>query len=228
MHSTYMLVITNISVSEWSYEIDGRSLSVGRSKSCDIRVPSRFTHVSRRHAEVWHDRYGLWIHDLGSLLGTRINGVGIGKLKKASLADGDRIWLGGLEMDVVRESGVSGDIGVGREDSDDDPHPDQAATMVLSKLALFNELTPAELEVLLWMCRSHLDDVDIGHRLHRSPNTVRTQVGSIFNKLGLHSRGEVLDWLKQSTNPHLPELLALFPADVTEDSSTSSIPKNEG
>ena len=61
----------------------------------------------------------------------------------------------------------------------------------------------AEREVVLWMCRGFLDDEAIGKKLKRSPNTVRTQVGSIFQKLGLHSRGDVLNVLRQlTTTPH--------------------------
>ena len=55
----------------------------------------------------------------------------------------------------------------------------------------------AERQVILWMGQGLLDDETIGKKLHRSPNTVRTQIGSIFHKLGLHSRGEVLNVLRQ-------------------------------
>jgi LuxR family maltose regulon positive regulatory protein len=59
---------------------------------------------------------------------------------------------------------------------------------------LLAELSRAELEIVLWMTRGYTTDGEIGKLLYRSPHTVRTQVSSIFNKLGIHSRAELVGW----------------------------------
>ena len=67
-----------------------------------------------------------------------------------------------------------------------------------STQCLLGRLTHAELEVVLCMGRGLIRDDEIGRQLFRSPHTVRTQVASIFDKLGLHSRPELLGWLKRA------------------------------
>jgi LuxR family transcriptional regulator, maltose regulon positive regulatory protein len=53
-------------------------------------------------------------------------------------------------------------------------------------------LTPAELRVLP-MLSTHLTFAEIAGRLHISPHTVKTQVASIYGKLGVSSRSEAVD-----------------------------------
>src|SRR5690606_6180763 len=67
----------------------------------EIQIPQRFRHVSRRHAEIWAERRGIRVRDLGSRAGTHVNGVWVSGEKDASVAVGDRIWAGGLELEVV-------------------------------------------------------------------------------------------------------------------------------
>jgi len=63
-------------------------------------------------------------------------------------------------------------------------------------------LTPAELDVLLWICRGYVSDKDLGRVLERSPHTVRTHVASIFKKLKVTSRAELVSWLKRAGRGH--------------------------
>ena len=49
------------------------------------------------------------------------------------------------------------------------------------------------------MCRGYLNDEDLGKMLERSPNTVRTHVGSIFRKLEVCSRAELVSWLRRGS-----------------------------
>jgi DNA-binding CsgD family transcriptional regulator len=60
---------------------------------------------------------------------------------------------------------------------------------------LLNTLSPAELEVLRWFCRG-LTAPQISQTLFRSPHTVKTQLNSIYKKLGVHSRAELLSFFK--------------------------------
>jgi pSer/pThr/pTyr-binding forkhead associated (FHA) protein len=54
---------------------------VGRADDCSIRVPQRleFVDVSRHHCELLIDPPSVQVRDLGSLIGTFVNGVLIGK-----------------------------------------------------------------------------------------------------------------------------------------------------
>ena len=52
-------------------------------------------------------------------------------------------------------------------------------------------LTPAELRLLPYL-QTHLTFREIGERLFVSRNTVSSQVGSIYRKLGVSSRSEAV------------------------------------
>ena len=45
------------------------------------------------------------------------------------------------------------------------------------------------------MSRGFTDPDEIGEKVYRSPNTIRTHLGTIFNKLGVHSRDQLLSCL---------------------------------
>jgi DNA-binding CsgD family transcriptional regulator len=197
------LTMTNIPAEHWCAVIDQRRKLIGRSAQAEIRVSNRFPFVSRRHAEVWGDQRGVYLTDVGSLSGTHVNGVWVAKGRTARMAVGDRIWLGGVEFQV--ESDVSplarvvAEIGLELDESDED----SVATVIGETRPLpiryqLQQLTPAELDLVLWMCRGYLHDDELGKILYRSPNTVRTQVGSILRKLGLGSRADVVGRLRRS------------------------------
>ena len=67
-----------------------------------------------------------------------------------------------------------------------------------SRQEKLRNLSRAELEVVLWMCRGHTDLAEIGGKLHRSPHTVRTQLGSIFRKLEVRTRDQLLSLLRRA------------------------------
>jgi hypothetical protein len=80
--------------------IDGRRQEVttprvvlGRSRSCDIRLPD--VNVSRRHAEVRQEGATYWIVDLDSMNGTVVNGRPV---ERERLHDGDTITLGSTDV----------------------------------------------------------------------------------------------------------------------------------
>ena len=190
------LIMTNVFRERWSHTISERQQLIGRGPTAEICIPSEFTSVSRRHAKVWSDSNGIWIHDLGSLLGTRVNGVPVEGMDQAPVTIGDRLWLAGLQLDVVAHVPQNGD---GPQVNRAAPDLKSTQSMNLSPACPPNlaQLTVAERQVVLWMGQGILDDEAIGKKLHRSPNTIRTQIGSIFEKLGLHSRAEVLNILRQ-------------------------------
>jgi len=65
------------------------TLVVGRSRSCDVRLPSG--DASRRHAEICASPEGHVIRDLGSTNGTFVNGT---QVRSHVLHPGDRIQIG--------------------------------------------------------------------------------------------------------------------------------------
>jgi DNA-binding CsgD family transcriptional regulator len=203
------LTMTNVDPEDWCAAFSERRKLIGRDHQADI--PIRRARVSRRHAEIWAGASSLGIRDLGSSSGTRINGVWLKANCDTSLALGDRIWMGGIELEVVgdipllaqvlAESGLVGErqlpsAGTATHDplvtkSTEVPCAVEPIRTVLSRLSR------AELEILLWMGRGYLDDVELGGKLFRSPNTVRTQVNSIYRKLDVHSRADILGYLKR-------------------------------
>jgi len=71
----------------------GRSLIIGRSRSCDLRIPH--SDSSRRHAEIYRAADGYVLRDLGSTNGTFVNGRPVNEHR---LEPGDRIQIAGSEM----------------------------------------------------------------------------------------------------------------------------------
>ncbi|NQZ95888.1 MAG: FHA domain-containing protein [Myxococcales bacterium] len=69
------------------------TLVIGRSRSCDLRLPTG--DASRRHAEIIHSEGSYWVRDLASTNGTYVNGT---RITEHSLAAGDRIEIGSSEI----------------------------------------------------------------------------------------------------------------------------------
>jgi DNA-binding CsgD family transcriptional regulator len=205
-HAFFVLV--NIPASNWCYKVTCDHKVIGRSPEAQIRIPACYNRVSRRHAELWCDGKGFWLRDCTSRGGTQINGVWLQSGKTAQVAIGDRVTLSDTEFElrakvnqlaeIVAEVPIEASIELGSQQTsvfDTTEKAEGNAKVVQARLL---RLTPAELEVLLWMCRGLTDDDDLGRKLFRSPHTVRTQVGSILQKLEVHSRIGVINWLKQA------------------------------
>jgi DNA-binding CsgD family transcriptional regulator len=208
MDSMAFLVMVNVSEEDWSYRIDARRKTVGRSATAAIRLPERFEQVSRRHAEVWRDGGTNWLRDVGSRGGTHVNGVCLEKGQAVTVTIGDRIALSDVEMNVVghvsRLAEVMAEAGIAvlsQPAEETDGGTDIKLTMPLGFVReMLRQLTTAELDIVLWMQRGYTSDEELGRILIRSPNTIRTQVGSIFGKLNLHSRTDIVGWLKRASS----------------------------
>ena len=79
------------------HTIDKRSVVIGRSRDCDIRLED--PNISRHHAEIRQEGTTYWIVDLGSTNGLEVNGR---RVKRAKLEDGDRILMGSTELGFGR------------------------------------------------------------------------------------------------------------------------------
>lgn len=64
---------------------------IGRSRRCEVHLDSQDTQASGRHARLSFDGQDIWIEDLESTNGTRLNGI---RITRASLTSGDEIELG--------------------------------------------------------------------------------------------------------------------------------------
>jgi DNA-binding CsgD family transcriptional regulator len=196
--SAAFLILTNGDPQEWCAAVEEKRKTIGRSSQCELPLPQKYPYLSRRHAEIYRDRREIKLRDLGSRSGTRVNGVWIDKDKEVSVVLGDRIWMGGVELKLVSEIPKTG-LGEAWNDDDawdEESSPPVSPTRVLESQLLLTELTAAELAVVMWMSRGYLKDEEIAAKLFRSPNTVRTQVNSIFRKLNIRTRADIIGLLK--------------------------------
>ena len=199
--------MTNVPPIVWLATFSEKRQVIGRCEEADIRVPPEYAHVSRRHAECWIDSSGYWIKDLDSTSGTRVNSVPLSPHQDFRLRFGDHIWLGAAEFDFVLHPELSRRRPIPR--SEDETVGFGLASGATVKFVgapthYFATLTQAELEIVLWMSRGFTDLDELAAQLYRSPNTIRTHLGSIYTKLGVHSRGELLASLLRriSDTPH--------------------------
>ena len=74
---------------------------IGRSRSCDLRLPSG--DASRRHAEIVHTDQGFLLRDLASTNGTFVNGT---RISEHVLCPGDCIEIGSSEIRYCQVNAV--------------------------------------------------------------------------------------------------------------------------
>lgn len=86
----FQLVISEGKEAGREFEFDQDSVVIGRTAECDVILYE--AGVSRKHARINVDESGIWIEDLGSSNGTKVNGSAIAK--KQVLKDGDSISMG--------------------------------------------------------------------------------------------------------------------------------------
>jgi CBS domain-containing protein len=78
-----------------------RTCLVGRAEDCDLRLPSGpgYCDVSRHHCLLHLDPPAVWVRDLGSRNGTRVNGAQIGHpAGRDVVADGPPVFLPSHEL----------------------------------------------------------------------------------------------------------------------------------
>lgn len=96
----FQLVIATGQEAGREFVFDQGSVVIGRTAECDIVLYD--AGVSRRHARIVEEPQGLFIEDLGSSNGTKVNGVAIEK--RSELSTGDSISLGSVTFSFSQVS----------------------------------------------------------------------------------------------------------------------------
>jgi DNA-binding CsgD family transcriptional regulator len=202
------LKMTNTPAEDWSARLSEVPRSIGRGMDAGITIPSQFRSVSRKHAKVWYERQCCWISDLNSTYGTWVNGVRLIPERSIKIHHSDRISLGSLELTLIDENQINtnamlDDLEPGQDTDDTIRLMKGVRSLPDPRLLDLPTLSHSERDVVLWAARGLTRPEDIGKMLHRSPNTVRTQFNSIFQKLGVHSRDELVGFLLRGSSPEI-------------------------
>jgi len=140
-----MLVIYKGAMAGGRWPVSKESLTIGRSKECDIVIPER--QISRYHARVECDEAGYIVRDLGSKNGTVVNGEVLSE-QPYQLRDGDEILL----ANVVYIGFIAGEATLPLEDIIYAPGEllvDEATKSVrLGRCELDPPLSPAQFSLL--------------------------------------------------------------------------------
>jgi pSer/pThr/pTyr-binding forkhead associated (FHA) protein len=80
------------------FELSDGEFVLGRGSECQLALDDAL--VSRRHASIFIDGDDVFVDDLGSRNGVRVNGERIGG--RTRLAEGDKIRMGDQEMALLR------------------------------------------------------------------------------------------------------------------------------
>jgi len=151
---------------------------VGRTKRAHIVI--RDATVSRSHARMVLARGVLTLEDLNSLNGTRVNECPV---TQCELRVGDHVRFGYVACAVS-----SSPLSVRGLDEDESTH--QARQEAVRTTAI-EELTAAQREVADLILAGR-GEAEIASILDKSPHTIHTHLKAIFQRLGVHSRAELI------------------------------------
>jgi DNA-binding CsgD family transcriptional regulator len=221
------LLITNVSSGQWNSPVWDYPQVIGRHRDCEILIPVTYSTVSRQHALIGTNEDGLWIQDLGSMGGTCLNGVPLTANRLTQALIGDRISLAGLELYLVSPKAAilqEGAISQNSQSTVDGIKIRGRRSIESLHDVRLQCLSQAELEIVRWLCRGLTTADEIGRTLFRSSNTVRTQINKIYQKLGVHSREDLLSWMRKC---EIAWTQTDLDADLLEDlSSNDSLSSN--
>lgn len=105
----FELVYHNAEGHDERFRVTAAGLLLGRGEHCDVRLTERF--VSRQHARIWVEDGQLWIRDMGSSNGIKINGK---RVMGGNISQGAELWVGvarlsarAVTASTVREARIS-------------------------------------------------------------------------------------------------------------------------
>jgi len=198
--SSLYLVMKNVPAERWSYLLNQKSVVLGNSPdpaTCQVWIPNVFGWVSGAHAEITRDRTGHRLRDLDSDGGTAINGAWITGSKRGELQFGDTIWIGGVELEVVKRVDRLARVVPTQDHWPSGPRPEDAA-LRCNRLRCAS-LTQGELHIVLGVSRGIVHVKQIATAQSCATSTVPVHLRSIYRKLGVRSLQQLNDWLEHST-----------------------------
>jgi DNA-binding CsgD family transcriptional regulator len=151
---------------------------VGRTKRAQIVIVDAT--VSRRHARLVNTRGALRIEDLKSLNGTHVNECPI---TQCELRVGDHVRFGNMACAVS-----SSPLSIPTAD-------DEVSTFQVRKefdqTTRIDTLTEAQSEIAKYVIEGY-DEAQIASLLGKSPHTIHTHLKAMFQRLGVHSRADLI------------------------------------
>jgi phosphoserine phosphatase RsbU/P len=154
---------------EW-FPLRGERVVLGRSSECDLILPDVL--LSRRHAELVRGENGWLLRDLGSLNGTRLNGVRLDK--DTLLRDGDVVEISDWSL-AYRDTELPSDPGTSVIESRLRDVTDLATRsfveneQILRQSRILSVLTRAAAAVVATPSAPELLDTLLGHVLEAVP-----------------------------------------------------------
>lgn len=191
------LIMVNVPTSQWCYPVSEKRQTIGRATDAAIKIPQHYRSVSREHAKIWRDERGVWLGDAGSSCGTRVNGIWLKAGEPSVIMLGDRLTFGSAEFRLLPPLKKRDPKRNGESQPSNDPGKTavfRTPGPLVTRMTL-QALSHCEHNIVLWMARGYIQEDELGQILHRSPNTIRTQIASVLKKLKLHSRVTVLNQL---------------------------------
>ena len=163
--------------SPWVIPLKGPVFTIGRLESNDLIISSGA--VSRKHARVSLEADGVYVTDLESKNGIRINGSH--RRGKSLIREGDILRIGESEFTLTRHHPLG-------EDEQKTLAREGDATRISFSEAY--DLSERESEILFFLIRG-MNLKIIGESLFISAGTVKNHVLKIYRKTGCHSRIEL-------------------------------------
>jgi len=102
---SYELIYRNGKQRGESVSVGDKRLVIGRSADCDLVLQT--PDVSRKHCMIVRNSEGIYIRDLGSRNGTKVNGVDIANEKAVKLKHRDKLQVGKWKFRMIEHSGSS-------------------------------------------------------------------------------------------------------------------------
>ncbi|TWU04009.1 FHA domain-containing protein [Neorhodopirellula pilleata] len=102
---SYELIYRNGKQRGETVSVGDKRLVIGRSADCDLVLQT--PDVSRKHCMIVRNSEGIYIRDLGSRNGTKVNGVDIANEKAVKLKHRDKLQVGKWKFRMIEHSGSS-------------------------------------------------------------------------------------------------------------------------
>jgi DNA-binding CsgD family transcriptional regulator len=162
------------------FRLDRGEFIVGRIKRAQIVIAERT--VSRKHARLTYDGKELAVEDLGSSNGTFVNEE---RIVRRELQAGQHVRFGSVACAISTTPLFPGAM------QDEESTYQIASPQASDETALMNVFTTAQLRIIPLLMKG-LSESEIAQRFERSPHTIHAHIRAIFEKVGVHSREELI------------------------------------